>query len=134
MKYQLERSPLFNKASLYTVDNLEDYWSKLPTRILTVNLETAWNWEGASGEFLDAHEARFIAYLRERLSTYRDFAEYKPQEFDSFKEELRVYQLYLSRLEYFTEPLPPGLHSRVGYFTDYRYPEARREFDIILSK
>jgi len=134
MKYQLERSPLFNKTFLYTADNLEDYWSKLPVRIITVNTETAWNWEGASGEFLEPYKTRFIGYLRERLSTYRDFADYVPQVFDSFEEELRVYQLYLSRLEYFTEPLPAGLHSRVGYFMDYRYPEPRREFDIILSK
>jgi hypothetical protein len=134
MKHQMERSPLFKNTYEYTADNLEHYWSKLPVRILTVNLETAWNWEGASGEFLDTYRARFISYLRERLSTYPDFAEYVPQIFDSFEEELRVYQLYLSRLEYFTEPLPTGLRSRVGYFMDYRYPEPRREFDIILSK
>ena len=129
MKYQLERSPLFKNTYEYNTDNLEDYWSKLPVHILTVNIEAAWNWEGASGKFLEAHKARFIGYLRERLSTYLDFADYVPQ-----GEELRHYQTCISRLEYFTEPLPPGLHSRVGYFMDYRYPEPRREFDIILYK
>jgi hypothetical protein len=134
MKRQLERSPLFNKLHDYTADNLEDYWSKLPVRILTVNLTTAWNWEGACGEFLESHRSRFVSYLRERLSTYPDFAEYMTQSFNTLEEEIRHYQICISRLEYFTEPLPTGLRSRVGYFMDYRYPEPRREFDIILSK
>jgi len=136
MEQKAKRSPLFNSVIQYSADTLEEYWSKLPVHVLTVNLKTAWNWQREQtngGAFSEPYRVRFAKYLKGRLRQYSDTAEYLANEYDSLENEIYGLQRCLSLVETFRDPLP-GLEWHVGYFVDHRYPEPKRCFDIILSK
>jgi len=119
---QLERSQEFNNARKYGEARLEDYWSKLPIHILTVNLDTAWTWGKQDGTSLEKYHARLAAYLKTRLIMNADIEKYAG-------DNLRDIQHCLRLQSFETKPLVASLE----YFEDMRLSRAIN-FDIVLRK
>jgi hypothetical protein len=119
---QLERSQEFDNARKYREADLEEYWSKLPIHILTVNLDTAWIWAKQDGTPLEKYHARLVAYLKTRLIMNPDIEKYAG-------DNLRDIQHCLKLQSFDAKPL----ESHLCYFEDMRMARAIK-FDIILRK
>lgn len=116
---QLKRSPEYLNTYMYNEATLEEYWSKLPLHILTVNLERAWRFRRFNDAVVKDYYDRFAKYLKSKLVLNADIEKYISG--DSLRDIQHCFNLQ--------SIAPPN--SRIGYFPDARRPQ--EAFDIILQ-
>jgi hypothetical protein len=117
---QLERSLEFANTANYTEATLEEYWSRLPVHILTVNLDRAWRWGEFTGDALLGYYDRLEAHLKGRITMNPDIERYLVSA--SVSDMQHVF--YLQSI------LPAN--GSIGYYPDLR--RVGSTFDIRISK
>ena len=120
IRTQIERSPEFANTAKYTDATLEEYWSRLPVHILTVNLDRAWRWGGLTDDTLLGYYDRLAAHLKGRIIMNPDIESY-------------VTSASLSNIQhvFYLQSIMPA-NGRIGWHADLR--REGTTFDIIISK